>query len=177
MRKKILNHTCILVVVSVLLTFLAAGLVMYGKYNEDLKESVRDSMKYVQDGVEKMGNSYLDDALGKATSARITLLDPKGYVLFDSLENSAELENHSNRPEFIQAEKNGYAESLRYSETLSKQNFYCAVKLADAARVLIHQALQAFLHFDGTDALLITGKQRGVYSFHFPLNLRLIKGR
>ena len=131
MRKKILNHTCILVVVSVLLTFLAAGLVMYGKYNEDLKESVRDSMKYVQDGVEKMGNSYLDDALGKATSARITLLDPKGNVLFDSLENSAELENHSNRPEFIQAEKNGYAESLRYSETLSKQNFYCAVKLAD----------------------------------------------
>ena len=65
MRKKILNHTCILVVVSVLLTFLAAGLVMYGKYNEDLKESVRDSLKYVQDGVEKMGNSYLDDALGK----------------------------------------------------------------------------------------------------------------
>ena len=51
---------------------------MYGKYNEDLKESVRDSLKYVQDGVEKMGNSYLDDALGKATSARITLLDPKG---------------------------------------------------------------------------------------------------
>lgn len=50
---------------------------MYGKYNEDLKESVRDSLKYVQDGVEKMGNSYLDDALGKATSARITLLDPK----------------------------------------------------------------------------------------------------
>ncbi len=85
MRKKILNHTCILVVVSVLLTFLAAGLVMYGKYNEDLKESVRDSLKYVQDGVEKMGNSYLDDALGKATSARITLLDPKGNVLFDSL--------------------------------------------------------------------------------------------
>ena len=64
---------------------------MYGKYNEDLKESVRDSLKYVQDGVEKMGNSYLDDALGKATSARITLLDPKGNVLFDSLENSAEL--------------------------------------------------------------------------------------
>ena len=52
-----------------------------------------------------------------------------------------------------------------------------AVKLADAARVLIHQALQAFLHFDGADALLVTGKQRGVYSFHFLLNLGLIKGR
>ena len=131
MRKKILNHTCILVVLSALLTFLAAGLVMYGKYNEDLKESVRDSTKYIQDGVEKMGTSYLDEALGKATSARITLLDSAGNVLFDSVEDSSELENHSNRPEFIQAEKDGYAESLRYSETLSKQNFYCAVKLTD----------------------------------------------
>lgn len=157
MRKKILNHTCILVVVSVLLTFLAAGLVMYGKYNEDLKESVRDSMKYVQDGVEKMGNSYLDDALGKATSARITLLDPKGNVLFDSLENSAELENHSNRPEFIQAEKNGYAESLRYSETLSKQNFYCAVKLADGDILRVGRTTDSVFYTMLSSSVLLGG--------------------
>ena len=157
MRKKILNHTCILVVVSVLLTFLAAGLVMYGKYNEDLKESVRDSMKYVQDGVEKMGNSYLDNALGKATSARITLLDPKGNVLFDSLENSAELENHSNRPEFIQAEKNGYAESLRYSETLSKQNFYCAVKLADGDILRVGRTTDSVFYTMLSSSVLLGG--------------------
>ena len=151
MRKKILNHTCILVVVSVLLTFLAAGLVMYGKYNEDLKESVRDSLKYVQDGVEKMGNSYLDDALGKATSARITLLDPKGNVLFDSLENSAELENHSNRPEFIQAEKNGYA------ETLSKQNFYCAVKLADGDILRVGRTTDSVFYTMLSSSVLLGG--------------------
>lgn len=131
MRKKILNQTCVLIVVSVLLTFLAAGMVMYSKYNEDLKDSVRDSTKYIQDSIEKMGNAYLDMAIGKATSARITLLDPDGDVLFDSLEDPSELANHSDRPEFIQAQKDGYAESLRYSETLSKQNFYCAVKLKD----------------------------------------------
>ena len=157
MRKKILNHTCILVVVSVLLTFLAAGLVMYGKYNEDLKESVRDSLKYVQDGVEKMGNSYLDDALGKATSARITLLDPKGNVLFDSLENSAELENHSNRPEFIQAEKEGYAETLRYSETLSKQNFYCAVKLADGDILRVGRTTDSVFYTMLSSSVLLGG--------------------
>ena len=144
MRKKILNHTCILVVVSVLLTFLAAGLVMYGKYNEDLKESVRDSLKYVQDGVEKMGNSYLDDALGKATSARITLLDPKGNVLFDSLENSAELEN-------------GYAESLRYSETLSKQNFYCAVKLADGDILRVGRTTDSVFYTMLSSSVLLGG--------------------
>ena len=66
MRKKILNHTWILVVVSVLLTFLAAGLVMYGKYNEDLKESVRDSLKYVQDGVIPIWMMHLERLLQPA---------------------------------------------------------------------------------------------------------------
>ncbi len=69
--------------------------------------------------------------MAKLPAARITLLDSEGNVLFDSLEDPAELANHSNRPEFIQAEKEGYAETLRYSETLSKQNFYCAVKLSN----------------------------------------------
>ena len=131
MRKKILNHTCLLVVIAMFLTFFAASLVMYSKYNEDLKQSVRDSIRYIQNGVEKMGDSYLDKKLDEASAARITLLDGEGNVLFDSLENPAMLENHSNRPEFIEAEKNGYAETMRYSETLSKQNFYCAVKLSD----------------------------------------------
>ena len=157
MRKKILNHTCFLIVLSVLLTFLAAGLVMYEKYNEDLKESVRDSTKYIQDGVEKMGNSYLDEALGQATSARITLLDPKGNVLFDSLEDSAELENHSNRPEFIQAEKSGYAETLRYSETLSKQNFYCAVKLADGDILRVGRTTDSVFSTMLSSSLLLGG--------------------
>ena len=89
---------------------------MYGKYKEDLKESVRDSTKYIQDGVEKMGNSYLNEALGQATSARITLLDPKGNVLFDSLEDSAELENHSNRPLFFRHEGYPHLPALPHSK-------------------------------------------------------------
>ncbi len=104
-----------------------------------------------------MGNSYLDEALGQATSARITLLDPKGNVLFDSLEDSAELENHSNRPEFIQAEKSGYAESLRYSETLSKQNFYCAVKLADGDILRVGRTTDSVFSTMLSSSLLLEG--------------------
>ena len=104
-----------------------------------------------------MGNSYLDEALGQATSARITLLDPKGNVLFDSLEDSAELENHSNRPEFIQAEKSGYAETLRYSETLSKQNFYCAVKLADGDILRVGRTTDSVFSTMLSSSLLLGG--------------------
>ena len=41
------------------------------------------------------------------------------------------MENHSNRPEVIQAEKEGTGELVRFSDTLSKQTFYYAVRLDD----------------------------------------------
>ena len=61
MKQNILRHTCLLIVVSVILTFLAASLVMYQKYNDDLKQSVRDDAVYIKDGIQKMGEQYLKD--------------------------------------------------------------------------------------------------------------------
>nr|WP_296040665.1 ATP-binding protein [uncultured Blautia sp.] len=135
MKQKILKHTCVLVVLSVILTFLAASIVMYQKYNEDLKQSVRDDTIYIQDGIKKMGEEYLNDNPGKETAVRITLLDPYGKVLYDSIEDASKMQSHSDRPEFIEAKKSGYAETTRYSETLSKQNFYCA-RLLDDGNIL-----------------------------------------
>ena len=42
MRQKILNHTSILVVLSVFLTFIAASVVMYDKLYEHMKQEVQD---------------------------------------------------------------------------------------------------------------------------------------
>lgn len=39
------------------------------------------------------------------------------------------MENHASRPEFIEARENGSCEMVRYSETLSRQTFYYAVRL------------------------------------------------
>ena len=131
MKQKILNHTSIMIILTVLLTFVAASFVMYGKFDSVMKTGVRNEAEYVKVGLEEAGTIYLNEKVGQATDTRITLTDKDGNVLYDSEADASLLPNHSDRPEFIQAEKNGYAESLRYSETLSKQNFYCAVKLAD----------------------------------------------
>jgi len=40
-------------------------------------------------------------------SIRITIIDSSGRVLADSHEVAAEMDNHSNRPEFIQAVQQG----------------------------------------------------------------------
>ncbi|WP_373217236.1 ATP-binding protein [Ruminococcus sp. 5_1_39BFAA] len=137
MRHKILNHTSFMVVLTVLLTFVAASLVMYNKFNTYMKQGVRDETEYVRIGVEEFGEGYLTEKVGDATASRITLTDGEGNVLFDSSADADTLSNHSDRPEFIQAVREGYGEKVRFSETLSKQTFYYAVKLenGDVLRV------------------------------------------
>ena len=147
MKHKIFSHTSLLIILSVILTFLAAGTVMYNRYDIYMKQGVRDEAAYIKTGLEEDGRDFLTDKIGNATSSRITLLGKDGDVLFDSIENPSEMENHSNRPEFIEAEKKGFGEMVRYSDTLSKQTFYYAIKLKDDQILRVART---------TDSLLMT---------------------
>ena len=147
MKHKIFSHTSLLIILSVILTFLAAGTVMYNRYDIYMKQGVRDEAAYIKTGLEEDGRDFLTDKIGDATSSRITLLGKDGDVLFDSIENPSEMENHSNRPEFIEAEKKGFGEMVRYSDTLSKQTFYYAIKLKDDQVLRVART---------TDSLLMT---------------------
>ena len=72
----------------------------------------------------------LNDLAGKydkASDTRITIINTSGKVLADSRENSAVMENHSDRPEVIDAIKTGAGHSIRYSHTLQTDMMYTAV--------------------------------------------------
>lgn len=130
MKQRLLNHVSFLVVLSVLLTFVAASTVMYGKFSTYMKEGVRDEARYIRAGMEEAGERFLSDNK-ELTGSRVTLTDDKGNVLFDSEADPAQLPNHSDRPEFIQAMGEGEGEKVRFSETLSEQTFYYALRLED----------------------------------------------
>ncbi len=135
MRKKMLKNASFLVIVAVFLSFLTASLVMYEKVREAVKSSIRDEAEYVRtlmDAAREPGASgdvYLVSTVGQTTANRITLEDPEGTVLYDSDEDPATMENHADRPEFVEAQENGSCEMVRYSETLSRQTYYYAVRL------------------------------------------------
>ena len=130
MKQRILNHVGIMVVLSVILTFFAASAVMYGKYNHYMKD-VRNEVQYIRYAVENTGEEYLNKTTGDLTTSRITLARPDGTILYDSEKDASDLENHKDRPEIIQALEKGTGEVVRFSQTLSKQTFYYAVKLND----------------------------------------------
>lgn len=146
MKQRILSHTSFIIVLTVLLTFGAACGVMYNKVNSNMKNGVRNEAEYIKSGIEAFGNEDFTDKIENMTTSRITLTDKDGNVLLDNEADPAEMKNHSNRPEFIQAMKEGSGESVRYSETLSKQTYYYAVRLSDGKVLRIARTTDSVFH-------------------------------
>ena len=146
MKKKILTHTSVMIILTVILTFIAASFVMYDRFDSVMKEGVRDEAEYVKAAMEETGDEYLSEKVGKATNTRITLTDAEGNVLYDSEADAKKLPNHGDRPEFVQAMKEGQGEVVRYSETLSKQTFYYAVKLKDGEILRLAKTTDSVFH-------------------------------
>ena len=75
--------------------------------------------------------------LGQASNGRIriTVILLSGKVLGDSLENPAIMEEHSDRPEIIDALAKGFGWSMRFSETIGKEMMYVAVPVQQEGKV------------------------------------------
>lgn len=129
MRQRLLNHGSFLVILSVVLTFLAASIVMYDKFSVSMKQGVRDEVEYIRAGIDAAGIDYLQENVKEINVTRITVTDSNGNVIYESNAEAEEMENHGKRPEMIKAKEKGYGEVIRFSETLSKQTFYCAMRL------------------------------------------------
>jgi two-component system phosphate regulon sensor histidine kinase PhoR len=81
-------------------------------------------------------SSALVKEIAKLLSVRVTLIEPNGRVLGDSevtSESLPGLENHSNRPEFIDAQQGGRGASIRHSTTLGVSFIYVAVSMEDGS--------------------------------------------
>ena len=74
-------------------------------------------------GIEKDPYNPIDDDL------RITLIGTDGEVLYESLLNKDEMDNHYKRPEIIEAREKGEGEAVRYSATSGTHTFYYAERL------------------------------------------------
>ena len=72
-------------------------------------------------------------------SSRITVIDTDGRVFADSDEDPDVMSNHSDRPEILDAIRDGHGHSIRYSSTLKKDMIYVAnaVTLPDGTKKVI----------------------------------------
>jgi len=66
--------------------------------------------------------------------ARVTVIEPDGTVLGDSLEDWRQMDNHSDRPEVIQALATGSGSSIRFSQTVGYEMMYAASLIMSEGR-------------------------------------------
>ena len=73
--------------------------------------------------------------LARRAKARITVIAPQGRVLADSDADPASMENHANRPEFVEALAGQVAVRRRFSSTLSTDSLYVAAPMEGGGAV------------------------------------------
>lgn len=103
---------------------------IYNYFSEQGMKELKNETFYIASAVDKYGIDFLKD-VNIDTSIRVTLIDKDGKVLFDTANDPASMENHSNRQEVRQAFETGYGEDSRYSKTLYEKTSYCAVLLSN----------------------------------------------
>ena len=73
--------------------------------------------------------AYLEELNESGLVERMTLVSNKGTVLYDSQTDAMRMENHLDREEIRMAAADGYGSAVRYSDTLSRQTIYYAIRL------------------------------------------------
>ena len=99
----------------------------YPYFTKELQNEVYREAMYLAAGTEIGGKEYLESFQEKR---RITLIDTDGSVIYDTVDDTYDLENHKDREEVKEAFEKGEGESYRYSATLTEKTYYYALRLS-----------------------------------------------
>ena len=131
MKKKINIRFIMIAALAIVVTALSAMVVYYNILKEQVFGDLKAYAHVIEllniddlaAGIEKDPYNPIDDDL------RITLIGAEGEVLYESLLNKDEMDNHNERPEIIEAREKGEGEAIRYSATSGTHTFYYAERL------------------------------------------------
>ena len=113
------------VLLSLLITAVAAMVTLYGAQSQSTAETLKSDTAIYADLVKNEGYEVLDSIKSFGTK-RVTVIDNDGDALFES-DKYSDMENHLYREE-VQAALNGKPSvTSRYSETAKRQMFYYAL--------------------------------------------------
>ena len=103
--------------------------VLYDYFSGVQQNQLKIQTDLASQGVKNEGLEYLKGLSIK--DYRITWIGTDGSVLYDSISNPDEMENHFEREEVKEALAEGYGDSTRYSNTLTQRYLYSAKRLDD----------------------------------------------
>lgn len=143
LSKKLLKNFSVIAVVSILLTAVFSTAAFWFVFSDEQEAEVRQ----YTDKIISVYNSNSEIDLSKYYGIgdfRVTLIKSDGSVVSDSVDTDVNsMPNHSDRPEFEQAIKDGNGSSHRMSETLNKITYYYAEKTADGSVIRVAKTIDS----------------------------------
>lgn len=143
LSKKLLKNFSVIAVVSILLTAVFSTAAFWFVFSDEQEAEVRQ----FTDKIISVYNSNSEIDLSKYYGIgdfRVTLIKSDGSVVSDSVDTDVNsMPNHSDRPEFEQAIKDGNGSSHRMSETLNKITYYYAEKTADGSVIRVAKTIDS----------------------------------
>lgn len=144
MTKKIFRTTLSASLGIVLVTILMIMGFLYNYFNRIQREQLRTQTALASQGISFEGKDYFENL--KTSNVRITWVDNKGQVLYDTQSDAKHMKNHANRQEIKEAIKSGYGESTRWSATLTEKSIYAAQRLNNGTVVRLSVAQQTIFY-------------------------------
>lgn len=143
LRKILLKRFLITAGVSILLTAVFSTAAFWFIFSSSEKATIKNYAAMVTSLYNK-DRSYEQLHDLSSSKIRITLLDSSGNVLLESEDgvDVTKMGNHSNRPEFINAMKNGYGDDSRKSETIGRVTYYYAEKTANGNVLRVSETIE-----------------------------------
>lgn len=135
MTKRIFRTIFIVAVGVFLASVVLFMTVLYDYFSAVEQNQLKMQTELAAQGVEHEGSRYFEDLETK--NYRITWIQADGTVLYDSVFDAGEMENHFERKEVKEALAKGYGEDLRYSSTLTERYLYSAKCLSDETVIRI----------------------------------------
>lgn len=113
--------------------FLFIGAIIYfwmqDFYISEAKESLKQDIEIITFEIDKTTNlDTLAKNLKEKLHTRLTIVDIDGEIIAESHKDKASMDNHKYRPEIMQANKENYGYTIRYSHTIKENMLYVAKK-------------------------------------------------
>ena len=144
MSKKIFRSILAVSAAVLLICVLCVSYVLHGYFGKIIEDELKEEGNFVAQIAENDVSGLYDI---KNVKNRITLIAQDGSVLFDSYKDAADMDNHGSREEIAEAEKNGEAFAVRYSDTISTRTIYYAKLLdnGDVVRIAQQQSMVSMM--------------------------------
>lgn len=120
----------ILVIATTLfIAYAMTTVVVYRQTVHLMELQIQQEADYIKAAIELLGTEYLKEMDDVQINTRVTMIDQKGNIIYDSKQDDVTLQNHKDRPEVMAALKYGTGKDIRESNTVGKEMFYYAVKM------------------------------------------------